>query len=76
VQHTPTIRKVPADSVRYGREISRRGHYVYAAYDGETFVCAAATVSEARRKYRAIQLKWASDETWRRIGQEPPAGQD
>lgn len=45
------VRKVPADSVPYGDSISRNGRIVWAAYDGETLVCVAATAPEARRKY-------------------------
>jgi hypothetical protein len=40
--------------VPYGREISKRGKHVWCAFDGERFVCAGATVGEARRRYRAI----------------------
>lgn len=47
----PTIRKRPADSVPYGTDISRRGGYVYCAYDGEQLIAVAATAKEARSKY-------------------------
>ncbi len=51
-KYKPTIRKVPADSVPYGENISRNGRTVWAAYDGETLVVVAATAGEARTKYR------------------------
>ena len=52
MQTYPTIRRVPADSVLYGRDICTRGDHVWAAYDGDRLVCVAATAPEARRKYR------------------------
>ena len=52
MQMKPTIRKQPAESVPYGPDISRRGGYVYCAYDGERLIAVAATAPEARRKYR------------------------
>jgi hypothetical protein len=52
MQLKPTIRKQPEDSVLFGPEISRRGGYVYCAYDGERLIAVAATSPEARRKYR------------------------
>ena len=48
----PTIRKVAADSVPYGENISRHGRTVWAAYDGEALVVVASTAGEARTKYR------------------------
>jgi hypothetical protein len=53
--HTETVRKVPADSVPYGTSISRNGRTVWAAFDGETVIAVAATVDEARAKYRTAQ---------------------
>ena len=52
MQLTPTIRKVPADSVPYGPDIATHGNHVWAAYDDDRLVCVAATAPEARRKYR------------------------
>jgi hypothetical protein len=60
MQLKPTIRKQPADSVPYGPDISRRGGYVYCAYDGERLIAVAATAPEARRKYRKT---WAMELT-------------
>ena len=51
MQLKPTVRKIPADSVPYGRDISTRGGYVYATYDGDEVVAVGATAGEARRKY-------------------------
>jgi hypothetical protein len=51
-----SIRKVPASSVTHGESISRNGKTVWAAYDGERFVCAGATADEARRKYQAVKV--------------------
>jgi hypothetical protein len=45
------IRKVPADSVPYGESICRRGHHVWAAYDGTMLLGVYATAKEARRKH-------------------------
>lgn len=54
--HPPTVRKVPADSVPYGSDISRNGKTVWAAFDEVgTLVAVAATAPEARRKYREAQ---------------------
>lgn len=52
MEQKPTIRKVPADSLPYGRDICTHGDHVWAAYDGERLVCVAGTAPEARRKYR------------------------
>ena len=57
MQMNPTIRKQQADSVPYGPDISRRGGYVYCAYDGERLIAVGATVREATRKYRR---SWAA----------------
>lgn len=51
MQHTPTIRKQPADRVPYGSDISTHGGYVWCAYDGERLVCMGATAKEARELY-------------------------
>jgi len=52
MQVKPTIRKERADLHRYGKDVSRRGNYVFAAYspDGK-LVAIAATAKEARRLY-------------------------
>jgi len=53
MQHEPTtIRKEPASSHRYGKYVSRRGDYIYAAYSDDKVIAIGATVKEARRKYR------------------------
>lgn len=57
MQSTPTIRKLPADSVPYGKDIAQRS-WVYGAFDGENLVCVRATAPEARRAYG--KLWWAS----------------
>lgn len=44
------VRKVPADSVPYGTDISRNGRTVWIALDGARVVCVAATSEEVRRK--------------------------
>jgi hypothetical protein len=52
MERTPTIRKVPAESVSYGREISRQGKWVYVALDEDgTVIATAATAGQARRLY-------------------------
>jgi hypothetical protein len=48
------VRKVPADSVPYGSDISRNGRTVWAAYHADERVAVAATAPEARRKYREV----------------------
>jgi hypothetical protein len=48
-----TIRKERADLHRYGKDVSRRGDYVYAAYSGDKLIVIAASASEARWKYKA-----------------------
>jgi hypothetical protein len=54
--HPPTIRKIPADAVPYGSDISRNGRTLWAAYDpGGTLVAVAASSAEVRRKYREAQ---------------------
>jgi hypothetical protein len=57
MQWKPAIRKEPAANHRYGKDTSRRGGIVYAAYDGDKLFCIAATASEARRLYR--EAVWA-----------------
>jgi hypothetical protein len=49
-----TVRKEPAADHRYGNDVSRRGGYVYAAYDGDKLIALGTTVKEARRNYRAV----------------------
>jgi len=54
--HPPTVRKVSADSVPYGSDISRNGRSVWAAYNAAgTLIAVAATSDEVRRKYRFLQ---------------------
>ena len=53
-----SVRKLPAESVRYGRDISRRGGYVYGAFDGERLVSVAATADGARQAYRRAWAAW------------------
>lgn len=55
MQIEPTIRKVKAGSVPYGDQITRRGNYVWAAYDADRLVCVGATAKEARSKYRRLR---------------------
>jgi hypothetical protein len=43
MESTPTIRKQPADTVRYGSDISTRGGYVWCAYSGDKLVTVART---------------------------------
>jgi len=59
---TPKIVKEPAVNHRYGKDISRRADYVYAAYspDGK-LVAVAATAKEARRIYRDPLRSWEKD---------------
>jgi hypothetical protein len=51
-----TVKKVLADSVPFGTSISHNSK-VWAAFDGDRFVCAGATADECRRKYCAIKLR-------------------
>lgn len=61
MQLQPTIRKLPVDSVTYGKDISLNGRWVWGAYDGERLVVVGATVKEAKRKYRAVwHEKWVT----------------
>jgi len=52
-RRTLPVRKVPAESVPYGDSISRNGRTVWAGFDGERVVCAAATADECRVKWIA-----------------------
>jgi len=53
MQYEPTtIRKEPAADHRYGKDVSRRGDFVYAAYSDDKVIAIGATVKEARRKYQ------------------------
>jgi len=56
MQDKPTLKRQPADSVPYGDAISKRGGYVWCAYDGDRLVCVAATAKEARTKYYRVRL--------------------
>ena len=49
-----TIRKVQADSVPHGMDISRSGKTCWAAYHNGELVAVAETADAARRKYRAV----------------------
>ncbi len=51
-QRGPIVRKVPADSVPYGSDISVNGRTVWAAYNGDRLIAVAPTAEEARRKGR------------------------
>jgi hypothetical protein len=50
------VRKVQADSVPYGEQISRNGRTVFAAYYGTELLAVAASSAEVRIKYRAAIL--------------------
>jgi len=53
VQFEPTkICKESAGLHRYGKDVSRRGGYVYAAYWEDKVIAIGATVKEARRLYK------------------------
>lgn len=56
MQHKPTVKKVPADSVPYGTDICTRGNSVWAAYSGEELIAVGATAKEARAKYTRAML--------------------
>jgi hypothetical protein len=47
----PTLKRVPADSVPYGMDISRDGRWVWAAFDGDRRIAVGATKAEASRLY-------------------------
>jgi len=66
MENMPILKKVPADSVPYGFEISRYGKYVWAAYSGDRLVCLGPTKNEAAQRYRLIRLKQASEEMRKR----------
>jgi len=53
----PVVRRIPVDSVIYGRDITHKDH-LWGAYrpDGVTLVAVAATAREARRKYYQAQI--------------------
>jgi len=50
MQHEPTIREVPAESVRFRPEICRRGHSVWIVNAGNRVIAVTATKEEAKRK--------------------------
>ena len=45
-----SIVKVPADSVPFGKEVSKNGRGVWAVYEAGELLCLAPTTKEARRK--------------------------
>jgi hypothetical protein len=45
------VRKVPAETVPYGTDISLNGRTVWAAFHEDRVVAVAASAKEARRKY-------------------------
>jgi hypothetical protein len=57
MEYIPTLKKVPADSVPYGEQITRRGGHVWAAYSGEQLVAVGATAKEARAKYTRVRRR-------------------
>lgn len=65
----PVVRKVPADSVPFGTDITHR-HHVWCAYtpDGVTLIAVAATAGEARRKYYQAQRARAKHMIRKHIG--------
>lgn len=53
--HSPTVRKVPADSVPFGSDICRNGQgTVWVAMEGDRVVAVGATSAEVRVKYREV----------------------
>jgi hypothetical protein len=50
------VRKVAADSVPFGEQITRNGQTVFAAYFGTELIAVAASSAEVRIKYRAVIL--------------------
>lgn len=54
--HPPTVRKISADSVPFGSDISRNGRWLWAAFDdGGELVAVAATSADVRRKFCLLQ---------------------
>jgi len=51
MQWKPTLKHVPAASVPYGEQITRRGDKVWAAYSDDELIAIGATAKEARAKY-------------------------
>lgn len=68
-EHIDT-RKISADSVTYGRDISGGRDFVWGAYDNGVLVAVAATAPEARRKYREKMNahRYTTDDLQRRPG--------
>jgi hypothetical protein len=56
MQLKPTIRKVLASSVPHGDAICTRGNYVWQAFNGDRWVCTAATAKEAREMYKRAAM--------------------
>jgi hypothetical protein len=56
MEYTPTLKKVPAESVPYGDIICTCGTSVWAAYSGNTLVAVGATKKEAQQKYQRTRL--------------------
>ena len=75
---TPKIVKEPAANHRYGKDISRRGDYVYAAYSPDgNLVAIAATAKEARRIYTDPMRSWEknpNDRNWTGLRVRPTKG--
>ena len=53
---TPTLKKVPADSVPFGTDICTRGTSVWAAYSRNRLIAVGATKKEAEQKYQRARL--------------------
>ena len=63
LSESPTFKKVPADSVRYGESISTRGGCIWCAYSDGKLVVVAATAKEFRRRYKQL---WDAEGLWLR----------
>ena len=56
-----SLRKVPADGVPYGVNVSSNGRTVWAAYHNGELVAVAATRDEARAKYRQWVMRMSME---------------
>jgi hypothetical protein len=51
------VRKIAAESVPFGLDVSRNGKHVFAVYDGDKLICLGATADEARGKARRLLVQ-------------------
>ena len=67
------VRKVPADSVPYGEQVSPNGRYVWAVYLAGELLCLGRTAAEARNNFYGARARLDADRLLKAKGTATPA---